>query len=87
VGHPTDKIEVRIIGGNWSSYPKKYKEWFVKRCFEACNNRKDETLKKLRKEMNCENTELLECLLKQDLILSIKKKLKKCFYLAQQNRN
>ena len=48
-GHPTDKIEVRIIGGNWSSYPKRYKEWFVKRCFEACNNRKDETLKKAQK--------------------------------------
>jgi elongator complex protein 3 len=48
-GHPTDKIEVRIIGGNWSSYPKRYKEWFVKRCFEACNNKKDETLKKAQK--------------------------------------
>ena len=44
-GHPTDKIEIRVIGGNWSSYTKKYKEWFVKKCFEACNNKKDETLK------------------------------------------
>lgn len=38
-GHPTDKIEIRIIGGTWSYYPKKYQEWFVKRCFQACNKR------------------------------------------------
>jgi len=48
-GHPTDKIEVRVVGGNWSSYTKKYKEWFVKRCFEACNNKKDRTLKLAQK--------------------------------------
>ncbi|MDD5144565.1 MAG: tRNA uridine(34) 5-carboxymethylaminomethyl modification radical SAM/GNAT enzyme Elp3 [Candidatus Pacebacteria bacterium] len=39
-GHPTDKIELRIVGGTWSYYPKKYQEWFVKRCFEACNSKK-----------------------------------------------
>lgn len=38
-GHPTDKIELRIIGGTWSYYPQKYQEWFVKRCFEASNER------------------------------------------------
>jgi len=37
-GHPTDKIELRIIGGTWSYYPKKYQAWFVKKCFDACNN-------------------------------------------------
>lgn len=37
-GHPTDKVELRIVGGTWSYYPKKYQEWFIKRCFEACNN-------------------------------------------------
>ncbi len=36
-GHPTDKIELRIIGGTWSYYPPKYQEWFIARCFEACN--------------------------------------------------
>ncbi len=44
-GHPTDKIELRIVGGTWSFYPKKYQEWFVKRCFDACNKRKSKTLK------------------------------------------
>jgi elongator complex protein 3 len=37
VGHPTDKIELLILGGTWSSYRRDYQEWFVKRCFEAMN--------------------------------------------------
>jgi len=36
-GHPTDKIELRIIGGTWSFYPQKYQTWFIKRCFMACH--------------------------------------------------
>jgi elongator complex protein 3 len=38
-GHPTDKIELRIVGGTWSYYPKRYQAWFIKRCFDAANNR------------------------------------------------
>lgn len=37
VGHPTDKIELLILGGSWSAYPREYREWFVRRCFEALN--------------------------------------------------
>jgi elongator complex protein 3 len=48
-GHPTDKIELRIVGGTWSFYPKKYQEWFVKRCFDACNKRKSKTLKEAQR--------------------------------------
>jgi len=40
-GHPTDKIEVRMIGGTWSFYDEKYKVWFVKKCFDACNETKN----------------------------------------------
>jgi elongator complex protein 3 len=40
-GHMTDKIELRMIGGTWSFYDLKYKIWFVKKCFEACNGQKD----------------------------------------------
>jgi len=36
-GHPTDKIELRIIGGTWSYYPKQYQSWFIKKCIKACN--------------------------------------------------
>ena len=37
-GHATDKIELRIIGGSWSFYPKQYQTWFITRCFEAAND-------------------------------------------------
>ena len=36
-GHPTDKIELLILGGTWSSYRRDYQEWFVQRCFDAMN--------------------------------------------------
>ena len=44
IGHPTDKIELLILGGTWSSYPRDYQEWFVKRCFDAMNGVELETL-------------------------------------------
>jgi elongator complex protein 3 len=37
VGHPTDKIELLILGGTFSAYPRRYQQWFVERCFEALN--------------------------------------------------
>ncbi len=37
LGHPTDKIELLILGGTWSSYRRDYQEWFIKRCFDAMN--------------------------------------------------
>lgn len=38
LGHPTDKIELLILGGTWSSYRRDYQEWFVARCFDAMND-------------------------------------------------
>jgi len=38
IGHPTDKIELIILGGTWSSYPPTYQRWFIKRCFDALND-------------------------------------------------
>jgi elongator complex protein 3 len=37
VGHITEKINIRIIGGTWSYYPKRYQTWFIKELFRACN--------------------------------------------------
>jgi elongator complex protein 3 len=37
VGHPTDKVELLILGGTFSSYRRDYQEAFVRRCFEAMN--------------------------------------------------
>ena len=44
VGHPTDKVELLILGGTWSAYRKDYQEWFVQRCFEALNGKTASTL-------------------------------------------
>lgn len=48
-GHNTDKIELIVIGGTWSYLPKRYQSWFIKRCFEACNKKKDKTLLEAQK--------------------------------------
>jgi elongator complex protein 3 len=38
MAHPTDKIEVIILGGTWSFYPETYQIWFVKRIFDALHD-------------------------------------------------
>ena len=43
-GHATDKIELLILGGTWSAYPRGYQERFVQRCFDALNGRESESL-------------------------------------------
>ncbi len=48
-GHPTDKIELRVIGGTWSYYPKKYQNWFIKKSFDACNLKIGKNLKDSQK--------------------------------------
>ncbi len=48
-GHPTDKIELRIVGGTWSFYPKRYQSWFIKKCFDACNEKISKSLNKAHK--------------------------------------
>ena len=37
-GHPTDKIELLILGGTFTSYRRDYQAWFVQRCFDALND-------------------------------------------------
>ncbi|MGD2156122.1 MAG: tRNA uridine(34) 5-carboxymethylaminomethyl modification radical SAM/GNAT enzyme Elp3 [Anaerolineales bacterium] len=44
VGHPTEKVELLILGGTWSAYRKDYQEWFVRRCFDAMNKTESATL-------------------------------------------
>lgn len=38
IGHPTDKIELIVLGGTWSFHPEDYQRWFVLRLFEALND-------------------------------------------------
>jgi elongator complex protein 3 len=37
IGHPTDKVELLILGGTWSYYPRDYQAWFIQRCLDALN--------------------------------------------------
>lgn len=65
IGHPTDKVELLVLGGTWSYYPKPYQIWFVKEAFRAMNdfdpknikdlstpNDKKETRKQLTNDIN-----------------------------------
>jgi elongator complex protein 3 len=44
IGHATDKVELLILGGTWSAYPAEYREWFLRRCFDAMNETESTTL-------------------------------------------
>lgn len=37
IGHDTSKVELLILGGTWGAYGQDYREWFVRRCFDAMN--------------------------------------------------
>ncbi len=39
-GHNVEKIDLRVVGGTFSYYSTKYKIWFIKNCFDACNKSK-----------------------------------------------
>jgi elongator complex protein 3 len=39
IGHATDKIDLIIMGGTFTSRPLDYQEWFVKGCFDAMNEK------------------------------------------------
>jgi len=43
-GHPTDKIELIVLGGSWSAYTKQYQTNFIKLCFDAMNGSTSKTL-------------------------------------------
>lgn len=41
MGHPTQKIELIVLGGTWSDYPQSYRLWFALGLFEALNDAGD----------------------------------------------
>jgi len=36
-GHPTDKVDLIVMGGTFTARHTAYQRWFVKRCFDALN--------------------------------------------------
>jgi elongator complex protein 3 len=49
IGHPTDKIELLILGGTWSAYAADYQRWFVRRCLDAMNERQATSLRQAQR--------------------------------------
>jgi elongator complex protein 3 len=47
--HPTDKIELIVMGGNFPDYDKKYKYDFIKQCYDALNGKKSRNLQEAKK--------------------------------------
>ena len=41
MGHVTDKIELIVLGGTWSDYPRAYQIWFITELFRALNDADD----------------------------------------------
>jgi len=60
MGHSTEKIELRIIGGTWSVYPINYRYWFLKECFLAANNGSQKQERKIKKSLFELKKELLK---------------------------
>jgi elongator complex protein 3 len=49
MNHPTDKIELIIMGGTFLSYPKAYQYNFIKSCYDALNGKISKTLEQAKK--------------------------------------
>jgi len=50
MGHPTDKIELIIMGGTFLAYPEKFQFKFIKDCYDALNNKTSRTLEQAKKK-------------------------------------
>ncbi|HHF55843.1 MAG TPA: tRNA uridine(34) 5-carboxymethylaminomethyl modification radical SAM/GNAT enzyme Elp3 [Thermoplasmatales archaeon] len=49
IGHPTDKIDMIVMGGTFPARDFLYQEWFIKRCYDALNMREAKTLEEAKR--------------------------------------
>jgi len=49
MAHPTDKVELIIIGGTFLALPKQYKEWFICRLYDSLNGIPSKNLEHAKK--------------------------------------
>ena len=47
--HPTDKVELIVMGGTFLAYPLAYQYKFIKDCFDALNGKKSKNLEQAKK--------------------------------------
>ncbi len=50
IGHSTDKVDLILMGGTFTSRFPEYQEWFVKRCYDALNREKSQKLEKAKEK-------------------------------------
>jgi elongator complex protein 3 len=52
IGHATDKVDLIVMGGTFTARLPGYQDWFVKRCFDALNLKRSQSLEyaKLKNE-------------------------------------
>ena len=50
IGHPVDKIDFIVMGGTFPARDPFYKEWFIKRCYDAMNNSDSKNLEEAKKK-------------------------------------
>ncbi|MDI6814607.1 MAG: tRNA uridine(34) 5-carboxymethylaminomethyl modification radical SAM/GNAT enzyme Elp3 [Dehalococcoidales bacterium] len=48
MGHPTDKVELIVMGGTFLAYPKDYQYQFIKDCYDALNGEESATLEEAK---------------------------------------
>lgn len=49
MNHPTDKVELIIMGGTFLEYPEDFQNEFIKGCYDALNNKISKNLEKAKK--------------------------------------
>ncbi len=49
MGHPTDKIELIVMGGTFLAYPQDYQYQFIKDCLDALNGQESATLEEAKR--------------------------------------
>ncbi len=77
MGHATDKIELIVLGGTWSDYPRSYRIWYARELFRALNDSPTERQERCntrrtaykKSAISCEAAELVQqCKPVQDLV-------------------
>ncbi len=49
MGHPTDKIELIIMGGTFLAYPRDYQYQFINGCYDALNSQRSASLEEAKR--------------------------------------
>ena len=49
MGHPTDKVELIVMGGTFLAYPENYQYQFIKHCLDALNGEESATLEEAKR--------------------------------------